>query len=120
MFEAFAATLNCTGAAAGEGAVHSIVQLLAPGVVVREPARLCCTKVSALSTAPGISCARASSTRHVPACRPFWRPDANRAEVSGPVVVSADDSEVAVLVVPTNEEWQIAREALAVVRDRIR
>jgi acetate kinase len=30
--------------------------------------------------------------------------------------VSADDSPVAVLVVPTNEEWQIARQALAVVR----
>jgi acetate kinase len=42
--------------------------------------------------------------------------EANRAEMSGPTVVSAADSEVAVLVVPTNEEWQIAREALAVVR----
>ncbi|WP_020385063.1 acetate/propionate family kinase [Kribbella catacumbae] len=30
--------------------------------------------------------------------------------------VSADDSAVAVLVVPTNEEWQIAREALSLVR----
>lgn len=31
--------------------------------------------------------------------------------------VSADDSAVAVLVVPTNEEWQIAREALSLVRN---
>ncbi len=30
--------------------------------------------------------------------------------------ISSDDSRVAVLVVPTNEEWQIAREALTVVR----
>ena len=33
-----------------------------------------------------------------------------------PVVVSADHSPVAVLVVPTNEEWEIARQALTVVR----
>ena len=44
-------------------------------------------------------------------------PEANRAQGSGAFTVSAADSEVAVLVVPTNEEWQIAREALAVVRD---
>lgn len=44
-------------------------------------------------------------------------PEANRAQRSGAFTVSAEDSEVAVLVVPTNEEWQIAREALAVVRD---
>ncbi|WBQ08230.1 acetate/propionate family kinase [Kribbella sp. CA-293567] len=30
--------------------------------------------------------------------------------------VSADDSPVAVLVVPTNEEWQIARETVALIR----
>ncbi len=45
--------------------------------------------------------------------------DAGRnAAASGrePVVVSADDSPVAVLVVPTNEEWEIARQALTVVR----
>jgi acetate kinase len=30
--------------------------------------------------------------------------------------VSADGSDVAVLVVPTDEEWEIARQALAVVR----
>jgi acetate kinase len=34
----------------------------------------------------------------------------------GPAVVSTDLSEVKVLVVPTNEEWEIAREAIAVVR----
>lgn len=32
--------------------------------------------------------------------------------------VSAPDSPVAVLVVPTNEEWEIARESLSVVRER--
>ena len=30
--------------------------------------------------------------------------------------ISPDDSQVAVLVIPTNEEWQIARETLTVVR----
>jgi acetate kinase len=43
-------------------------------------------------------------------------PEANNVHRSGAFTVSAEDSEVAVLVVPTNEEWQIAREALAVVR----
>lgn len=42
--------------------------------------------------------------------------EANRAEAEGPFRISTDDSEVAVFVVPTNEEWQIAREALEVVR----
>ncbi|TDD18007.1 acetate kinase [Kribbella turkmenica] len=32
--------------------------------------------------------------------------------------ISPDDGEVAVLVVPTNEEWQIARESLNLVRSR--
>lgn len=41
--------------------------------------------------------------------------DANRASHDGPYRISTPDSEVAVYVVPTNEEWQIAREALAVV-----
>ncbi len=41
--------------------------------------------------------------------------EANRAQGSGAFTVSAHDSEVAVLVVPTNEEWEIARESLAVV-----
>jgi acetate kinase len=43
-------------------------------------------------------------------------PVANQVKQSDPFTVSAADSEVAVLVVPTNEEWQIAREALDVVR----
>lgn len=43
-------------------------------------------------------------------------PEANRAERAGAFTISAADSEVAVLVIPTNEEWQIAREALEVVR----
>ncbi|ADB33483.1 acetate kinase [Kribbella flavida DSM 17836] len=38
------------------------------------------------------------------------------AEPPGTGTVSADGSEVTVLVVATNEEWQIARQALAVVR----
>jgi acetate kinase len=41
--------------------------------------------------------------------------DRNRAPVTAPVNVAADGSEVAVLVVPTNEEWEIARQSLAVV-----
>lgn len=43
-------------------------------------------------------------------------PSRNEARASGARVVSADDSEVAVLVVPTDEEWEIARQALAVAR----
>jgi acetate kinase len=39
----------------------------------------------------------------------------NTAPLDGAAVVSGDDSEVAVLVVPTNEEWEIARQALEVV-----
>ena len=34
----------------------------------------------------------------------------------GPGAVSTDASRVQVLVVPTNEEWEIARQALALVR----
>lgn len=40
----------------------------------------------------------------------------NAAQASDARVVSTDDSPVAVLVVPTDEEWEIARQALAVVR----
>jgi acetate kinase len=43
-------------------------------------------------------------------------PARNEGPIDGPTVVSADSSEVAVLVVPTNEEFEIARQALAVVR----
>ena len=39
----------------------------------------------------------------------------NRAAVTAPVDVAADGSDVAVLVVPTDEEWEIARQSLAVV-----
>ena len=42
-------------------------------------------------------------------------PDRNAGPVDGPTVVSPDGAEVAVLVVPTNEEWEIARQTLAVV-----
>ena len=43
--------------------------------------------------------------------------DAQRNEAAGKDAraVSADGSEVAVLVVPTDEEWEIARQALEVV-----
>ena len=41
--------------------------------------------------------------------------DRNTGPVDGPTVVSPDGAEVAVLVVPTNEEWEIARQTLAVV-----
>ncbi|WP_350276330.1 acetate kinase [Kribbella sp. HUAS MG21] len=42
---------------------------------------------------------------------------ARNADPSGPVV-SADDSPVAVLVIPTNEEWQIARQSVEVLAAR--
>ena len=71
-------------AVASGGASHSIVQRLTPAVGVREPARLCCTKVSDLSTAPGMSCTRPSIGRQVPACFPFCLPEAKRAAISKP------------------------------------
>ncbi len=43
-------------------------------------------------------------------------PDRNERAAGGPVVVSPEGSEVAVLVVPTDEEWEIARQALQVVQ----
>ncbi|WP_374455641.1 acetate/propionate family kinase [Nocardioides sp.] len=43
-------------------------------------------------------------------------PARNPAQASDARAVSTDDSEVAVLVVPTDEEWEIARQALEVVR----
>ena len=63
---------------------RSMLLLETPGVAARDPIWLCCTKVSALSTAPGISCARASPTRHVPACCPLRPPPAKRAAISKP------------------------------------
>jgi acetate kinase len=44
-------------------------------------------------------------------------PGRNERRLAGPSVVSPEGSDVAVLVVPTNEEWEIARQAMAVVRD---
>jgi acetate kinase len=41
-------------------------------------------------------------------------PSANDQPASGPRNVATATSEVAVLVIPTNEEWEIARQALAV------
>jgi acetate kinase len=43
-------------------------------------------------------------------------PERNAAPATGARRISTDGSEVAVLVIPTNEEWQIARETLGVVR----
>ena len=43
-------------------------------------------------------------------------PARNEAPLHGPAVVSPEGAEVAVLVIPTNEEWEIARQSLAVVR----
>jgi acetate kinase len=42
-------------------------------------------------------------------------PGRNQGPVAGPTLVSPDDGEVAVLVVPTNEEWEITRQAVDVV-----
>jgi acetate kinase len=41
--------------------------------------------------------------------------DAERNNSSDPGTVSADGSAVAVIVIPTNEEWQIAREVLSLI-----
>ncbi len=43
-------------------------------------------------------------------------PGRNEAPLDGAAVVSPDGAEVAVLVVPTNEEWEIARQTVAVLR----
>ena len=43
-------------------------------------------------------------------------PARNQGPICGPTVVSTDGSDVAVLVVPTNEEYEIARQALKAVR----
>lgn len=43
-------------------------------------------------------------------------PDRNTSRAGGTRLISADDSPVAVLVVPTNEELEIASQALAVVQ----
>ena len=43
-------------------------------------------------------------------------PARNAGPVREPTVVSAGTSDVAVLVIPTDEEWEIARQALALVR----
>ena len=42
--------------------------------------------------------------------------DRNTGPVDGPTLISPDSADVAVLVVPTDEEYEIARQALAVVR----
>jgi acetate kinase len=43
-------------------------------------------------------------------------PERNGARVRVPTIVSTDASDVAVLVVPTNEEWEIARQTMAALR----
>ena len=43
-------------------------------------------------------------------------PARNEASARDARVISLDGSDVAVLVVPTDEEWEIARQALALVR----
>ena len=42
-------------------------------------------------------------------------PEANRARKSGARVISAPDSRIPILVIPTNEELQIAETAVEVV-----
>ena len=44
-------------------------------------------------------------------------PGRNVGPVSGPTVISPDDSDVAVLVVPTNEEYEIARQTVSLVEE---
>ena len=43
-------------------------------------------------------------------------PTRNEGPVDGPTLISPDDSDVAVLVIPTDEEYEIARQTLAAVR----
>jgi acetate kinase len=42
--------------------------------------------------------------------------DRNAAPIEGPTVISPDDADVAVLVVPTDEEYEIARQTLEAIR----
>jgi acetate kinase len=43
-------------------------------------------------------------------------PGRNKADTRDAQRISTDDSETAVLVIPTNEELEIARQALAAIR----
>ncbi|MGV8976992.1 MAG: acetate/propionate family kinase [Cellulomonas sp.] len=45
-------------------------------------------------------------------------PDRNRGRIKVPTIISPDDSEVTVLVYPTNEELEIARQSVELVRSR--
>ncbi len=47
-------------------------------------------------------------------------PTRNAAPVTGPTVVSPDGADVAVMVVPTDEEYEIARQTLGVIAGRAR
>jgi acetate kinase len=47
-------------------------------------------------------------------------PERNARPVAEPTVISSEAGDVAVLVVPTDEEWEIARQALAAIRGRPR
>ncbi len=60
--------------------------------------------------------ARAAASRGSTGWASWSTRGCNRADQPGPRHISPPDGEVAVLVVPTNEEWQIAREALEIVR----
>jgi acetate kinase len=44
-------------------------------------------------------------------------PDRNAGPVDGPTFISPDSADVAVLVVPTDEEYEIARQALSLVEE---
>ena len=63
--------------------------------------------------APGLRAAALGGLERLGIVLDAARNDATSQEAR---TVSADGSEVAVLVVPTDEEWEIARQALAVVR----
>ena len=43
-------------------------------------------------------------------------PQRNQTSGAAPAVVSPDGAEVAVLVVPTDEEWEIARQTVGAIR----
>ena len=48
-----------------------------------------------------------------------YHPARNEQDADGARFVSPDGSDVAVLVVPTDEEWEIARQSLAVVNTHL-
>ncbi len=77
-------------------------------------------RVDAIAFTAGIgensAVVRAGAVRGLERLGVFLDPERNQARPSGTRRISTDDSPVAVLVVPTNEELEIARQTVALVR----